>query len=161
MQTRATLALLASTLLLACDGADQEPLSSWSGRERVTLVHPSGLRIELPTDVYEAEETAAGWQIRPADAATLRSPFEINVALAVGARPAGEWPESRRLDSRDFRYRIERTGGGSGGDMQVLRAWENSPGETYLTLQQTVQVEPPARPDFADGWAIIERARRP
>lgn len=161
MRIGATLALLTCMLLPACDGADQESPSSWSGRERVTLVHPSGLRIELPADVYELEQTAAGWLIRPADTAALRNPFEIAVAMAAGERPAGEWPERRRMDGRDFRYRIERTGNGSGGDTQVLRAWEESPGETYLTLQQTVQVEPPAQPDFADGWAILGLARRP
>jgi hypothetical protein len=161
MRMVATLALLACLLLPACHGADQEPPSSWSGRTLSTLVHPSGLRIELPADVYEVEETATGWQIRPADAAQLRAPFEIRVALAAGARPAGEWPEHRRLDGRDFRYRIDHVDGGSGGDIQVLHAWEETQGEAYLTLQQTVQAEPLAQPDFADGWAILERARRP
>lgn len=161
MRKAATLALLACLLLPACDGADQEPPSSWSGRSFSTLVHPSGLRIELPADVYEIEETATGWQIRPANAASLRTPFEIRVAVAAGARPAGEWPERRRLDGRDFRYRIDHVDAGSGGDMYVLQAWEETQGEAHLTLQQTAQTEPPAEPDFSDGWAILERAHRP
>ena len=161
MRTGAILALLACLLLPACDSEDQEMPSSWSGQTLSTLSHPSGLRIELPADLYEIEETATGWRIRPADAANLRSPFEISVAVAAGARPAGEWPERRRLDGRDFRYRIDHADAGSGGDMQVLRAWEETEGDSYLTLQQTVQAEPPAQPDFADGWAILGRARRP
>ena len=67
----------------------------------------------------------------------------------------------RRLDGRDFRYGIDHVDGGSGGDTQVLQAWEETQGESYLILQQTVQGEPPAQPDFADGWAILERAHRP
>jgi hypothetical protein len=156
---RAVLLILVVISLQACDSGTVELPETWAGRDRVTFTHPSGLEIELPEGVYEVEETATGFRIRPKGAAQMRSPFLIHVKRATGARPNGAWPQSRRLRERDFRYRVDDSKeGGSGGEEHLLQAWE-SQADAHLMLEQMVQVEFPMRPDFTDGWAILAFAR--
>jgi Type six secretion immunity 3 domain len=159
MQRSVWLAALLCAFLPAYDGRSEEQPSSWAERERITLVHPSGLEIELPADVYEIEISAKGWHIRPQEAARLRSPFDIRIEVAAPARPDGAWPQSRLLHGRTVHYRIDSEEAGSGGILYVLHAWAEGRGDVHLMLEQTVQVEPPAAPDFADSWAILALAR--
>jgi hypothetical protein len=136
-------------------------MCSMNQNEKMTEVaHPNGLLLNLPQSL-SAEQTSNGFLLRPQGYRELRSPPEIRVTLHDNRqRPEGEWPQVRQIDGLPVYYRIEKNTAGSGGDIHVLSAWEAYP-TGYIFLQQHVQVEEPAKPDFTLGWIVIKGAKAP
>jgi hypothetical protein len=123
----------------------------------IEVAHPNGLSLRLPESV-SVEQTFNGFFIIPRKAKELRTPFEIEVSLHADERPEGEWPEMRQIKGDTVYYRIDRIGGGSGGDIYVLNAWKAYP-TGYVLLRHYEQGEDILTPDFALGWIVISSTR--
>jgi hypothetical protein len=127
-----------------------------SGRKK-SVKTDNGLTVSIPEEGYEAEKTAAGLRIRPANWRSLREPTEISVEIRDNA-PAGDFGKRRRVGDREALYRVDTATGGSGGEEQTLHAYVSAP-SGIIYLRQTAQSEEPADLNFNLGWQILETAR--
>lgn len=119
------------------------------------IVHPNGLSLALPASL-SAEQRPEGFRIDAPAARNSRAPLEITVSVHPGAeKPDGAWPSTRSVGGRRFSYRVDQDEGGSGGDFFLLSAWTPFPGG-YVLVRQEAQAEPPATPDFAQAWSVME-----
>lgn len=141
-------AVAAAVCAMACS-AHSEP----QGR---IMRHDNGLAVTAVA-AWEAEVTPQGFRFRPVGWQDMRSPGEILLETHAAA-PAGEFPQSRRVDGTDARYRVDTHPGGSGGDERSLTAWTTIGGR-IVVLQQTSQSEDPGEGDFEEGWALLGSAR--
>lgn len=117
------------------------------------ISHHNGLVIQLP-DSLAAIQTPDGFRIQPAQTAELRSPIEMIVSLHQGSAPAGDWPDKRTLAGKLVRFRLDKSEGGSGGEMFTLTAWEAYSGG-YILFRYSEQSEAVGTPDLAPAWNLM------
>jgi len=122
-----------------------------------TLHHPDGLAVRFDANAFSAEPIDRGYRFVPVDAAEQRSPQAVDLTLEQGAGAAGSWPESKELDGRRVRYRIDTRPGGSAGDPFVLIAWVDCSAR-HVMVRQEAQAETPAEADFNPAWSLLSGA---
>jgi len=123
------------------------------------MVHATGLILDAQPAAFVVKETAAGFQIEPADARRMRSPWSIQVGLADAEPATSPGEQGKKLCERAARYRVTvDEEAGSGGPLHTLTA-RLACGDRWIVMTATQQAEPPAKPDWTTAWAIAQASR--
>lgn len=150
--------LLAGSLIClgtcaVCSRRDQATVTRQAGGVMKTVRHANGLALSLPDGAYEVAETGAGFRLTLAGSSGRRNPIQVKVELRKGGTPPGEFPETRTVEGRAYRYRVDTEEGGSSGDEQILRAWRSA-GDRHVWIEEGTAVESPAKADFTAAWQV-------
>ena len=127
-------------------------------------VHPTGLVLAPQPPSYAVRESTAGFMVEPANARSLRSPWQVDLRLAQKDPFDGAGALRRmKVGDRDARYRVAvDEGGGSGGPMHTLTASMAALAcgpFTHIVVIASQQVEPPASPDWSAAWSVLAASR--
>jgi hypothetical protein len=115
------------------------------------LRHEKGLIINRPAG-YVAQKTETGFAMAQSD--NLRSPLTFHIGVfANGKQPnvAQSW-----FGLFGFRYRVDKTEGGSGGENYELTAMHPLQ-HCWLVLSAQQQSEN-SPPNFLEAWAVLDNA---
>jgi hypothetical protein len=115
------------------------------------LRHQNGLIVNRPKG-FDVQETATGFAMT--QSGTLRNPLTLQIgAVAEGQQPsvAPSW-----FGLLGFRYRIDKSEGGSGGETFTLTAMYPLR-HCWLLLSASQQAEV-VQPTFLEAWAVLDNA---
>ena len=130
-----------------------------SGRPIIqTIMHPNGIVLTIGV-TFTANQTQAGYIIKPKDTSQTRFPLAIEIRLEDGPEPSGP-SKSRVINGTQINYRIVQEPGdaGSGGNEYTMTAWRPCLGKQIFAIQRT-QAETEQELDFQEAFQIIARAR--
>lgn len=116
--------------------------------------HANGLVVGLP-EGFEARQTDDGLVVEPSGGRNreVRNPVVAGVSLARGGAPDEPSLKSKSVGGKEVRYRVEKSGGGSGGEVYTLEVYERVEGG-HVRYTQATQSEM-GEPDFALCWTLV------
>ena len=117
-----------------------------------TLRHPNGLQTAVPEGYKLEAQTADGFRFGPSRQQRLINWIEVRRASAMPVLT----PTGLEVLRTGERYLIEDMGGGSGGTEFQLTTWKEAGGAWIVVV--AVEQSEFGRPQFAAGWAVIERS---
>lgn len=152
---RYVLRVMLCVTLAACSSHVQKRVNPYANSRLKEVTHPNGLVLRLPEEMT-VTHTAVGFSIVPPSS---RGMSEMTVSLDTSEQPPpGDWPRQQQIETRQVRYRIDRTeGSGSGGDQYEIMAWEATAGN-YIFYRQGDHAEF-GEPTFDLFWFIVENTR--
>lgn len=110
------------------------PQSQYSNLPPQRLVHSNGLTLTIARTL-KARRQPDGWSINAPE--MTRYSASVEVSRADGPALGGEWPESRRLGSREIHFHsgVALAGGASGDELILeIQAYEETPQGRVLYL---------------------------
>jgi len=137
--------IVLTTLIFGCENKGKLPMQK--------LTHQTGFVISIPAK-YQFETTISGYVIYPPGGRELRSPIEVQVNYSQDPQPKGEFKQTRDINGVTVHYNIDQVSGGSGGAEYTIQAWQPYK-KGSLWFEQTIQLEPPAEPDYQMFWEIV------
>lgn len=155
---------LAATLLLAVGvylGGPTLPTGSARASDETTSAQLSLRGVTAVVRVpkgWISQAMSGGILVQPSDNTRLRSPPRMEIVLGPEASPTGPWPERRDIDGQPAYFKLLRSEGGSGGEMNELLAWKRC-GSGHLMVRYTIQSEwTLGSTDLRVPWAVLESA---
>jgi hypothetical protein len=148
--------LLAAAALAGLQGCPQRPteLPPLPG-PLVRVQHASGLHVDVPASRVAADQTPQGIRLRPREAAQLRRPWSIELALVGGPGPridgGRDWGSGGRTLHQGP---VKSADGGSGGSLQTVDAWFSC-GAGHVAARFQQQAERADELDLEAAWRLV------
>jgi hypothetical protein len=121
------------------------------------LRHSNGLTLTAQSDT-EVVRTESGFLIRESGSDRKRSPWSCEISFSIATIPGLDFPKSRRLANGRWRYRIDESEGGSGGQEWTFHATlPCKKGETRLRYSKQSE----ETPNFEQAWALADATQCP
>jgi Tse3 toxin immunity protein Tsi3 len=120
--------------------------------------HPNGLIIDVPAG-FAAKQVHDGFAVEPSGSRKLevRDPVMAHVSLVTGSAPEARGFARKSLGGKEVRYRVERSDGGSGGEVYILTVFE--PALAGLIRYAQAMQSKNGAPDFTLCWNLVGSTR--
>jgi hypothetical protein len=120
------------------------------------LQHPAGFSVRVRSKAWTYQQTADGYEFDRIGTVNSRSSSRISmIATTLTITPIRGLAQVKNITSGLTHFELTTGDSGSGGTETTLNA-RIICAQMVISVSQTLQVEEPQKPNFADAWALLD-----